>query len=54
VTLSTRARYRLRSDLSLQLDVDNLLNAHYYDGLYDNHVMMGGGRSVHLTVAFRQ
>lgn len=54
VTLSALARYQLRSDLSVQLNVDNLLNGHYYDGLDDNHVMVGAGRSVHLTLAFRE
>ncbi len=51
-TISALARYQLRPDLSLQLNVDNLLDAHYYDGLDDNHVVPGAGRSVHLTLAF--
>jgi catecholate siderophore receptor len=53
-TLSLLARYRLRPDLSLQVNVDNLLDKHYYDGADDNHVNVGAGRSIHLTLAFRQ
>lgn len=53
-TLSVLARYQVRPDLSLQLNVDNLLDKHYYDGLDDNHVNVGAGRSVHLTLAFWQ
>ncbi len=53
-TLSALARYRLRPDLGLQFNIDNLLNAHYYDGLDDNHVMVGAARSVHLTLTYRQ
>ncbi|HEX3887261.1 MAG TPA: TonB-dependent receptor, partial [Phenylobacterium sp.] len=53
-TLSLLARYRLRPDLSLQVNVDNLLDKHYYDGVDDNHVNVGAGRSIHLTLTFRQ
>jgi catecholate siderophore receptor len=52
-TVSALARYQLRPDLSLQLNVDNLLDARYFDGLDDNHVNVGAGRSVHLTLAFQ-
>jgi len=53
-TLSVLARYQLRPDLGLQLNVDNLFDKHYYDGTDDNHVNVGAGRSVHLTLSFRQ
>jgi len=53
-TLSALARYQLSPTLGLQLNVDNLLNRHFYDGLDDNHVVPGAGRSVRLTLAFRQ
>lgn len=49
-TLSVLARYRLSAHASLQLNVDNLANARYYDGLDDNHVNVGAGRSVHVTL----
>jgi catecholate siderophore receptor len=53
-TLSALARYQLGPNVGLQLNVDNLLDAHYYDGVDDNHVNVGAGRSVHLTLTFRQ
>jgi len=53
-TLSALARYQLGPNVSLQLNVDNLLDAHYYDGVDDNHVNVGAGRSAHLTLAFRR
>jgi len=53
-TLSALARYQLGSNVSVQLNVDNLLDAHYYDGVDDNHVNVGAGRSVHVMLAFRR
>jgi len=53
-TVSLLARYQLRPNLSLQVNVDNLFDEHFYDGTDDNHVNIGAGRSVHFTLAFRQ
>jgi catecholate siderophore receptor len=53
-TASVLARYQLASTLSLQLNVDNLSGARFYDGVDDNHVNVGAGRSARLTLAFRQ
>ncbi|HEY1753142.1 MAG TPA: TonB-dependent siderophore receptor [Caulobacteraceae bacterium] len=50
-TASALLRYRLGPHLQLQLNADNLFDAHYYDGLDDNHVNVGAGRSIHLTIA---
>ena len=52
-TVSALARYQVRPGISLQLNVQNLLDARYYDGLDDNHVNVGAGRSVHLTLSLR-
>lgn len=49
-TLSALVRYQLSPHVGLQLNAENLANAHYYDGLDDNHVNIGAGRSVHLTL----
>ncbi len=49
-TLSALVRYQLSPHVGLQLNAENLANAHYYDGLDDNHVNIGAGRSVRLTV----
>lgn len=50
-TASALVRYRVRPGVSLQLNADNLFDKRYYDGLDDNHVNVGAGRSVHLTLA---
>ena len=52
-TVSALARYQVRPGVSLQLNVQNLLDECYYDGLDDNHVNVGAGRSVHLTLSLR-
>ena len=49
-TLSALVRYQVSPNVGLQLNAENLANAHYYDGLDDNHVNVGAGRSVHLTL----
>ncbi len=53
-TVSAFVRHDLRPGVSLQLNVDNLLDSHYYDGLDDNHVNVGAGRSVHLTLSVKR
>jgi catecholate siderophore receptor len=53
-TVSALVRYQVRPGVSLQLNVQNLLDARYYDGLDDNHVNVGAGRSVHLTLSLRR
>ena len=49
-TVSALVRYRIRPGITLQLNAENLSNAHYYDGLDDNHVTPGAGPSVHFTL----
>ena len=49
-TLSALVRYQLSPHVGLQLNAENLTGAHYYDGLDDNHVNIGAGRSLRLTV----
>jgi catecholate siderophore receptor len=49
-TVSALVRYLIRPGVTLQLNAENLANARYYDGLDDNHVNPGAGRSVHLTL----
>jgi catecholate siderophore receptor len=49
-TLSALVRYQVSPRVDVQLNAENLANAHYYDGLDDNHVNVGAGRSVHVTL----
>ena len=50
---SVFAGYAIRPGVSVQLNVQNLFNARYYDGLDDNHVNVGAGRSVRLTLSVK-
>jgi catecholate siderophore receptor len=50
-TLSAMVRYKLSDHLSLQLNLDNLTDKRYYDGLDDDHVSVGAGRSARFTLA---
>jgi catecholate siderophore receptor len=46
---SALARYRVASRFDLQLNVDNLADRRFYDGLDDNHVNISAGRSARLS-----
>ena len=48
---SALVRWRLTPHASLQLNADNLLDKRFYDGLDDNHVNVGAGRTIRLTLA---
>ncbi len=49
-TFSALARYRVAPRMHVQLNVDNIANRRYYDGLDDNHVNVGAGRSARLSL----
>jgi catecholate siderophore receptor len=53
-TVSAFVRHDLKPGVSLQLNIQNLLDSRYYDGLDDNHVNVGAGRSVHLTLSVKR
>jgi catecholate siderophore receptor len=46
---SALARYMIASRINLQLNVDNIADRRFYDGLDDNHVNVSAGRSVRLS-----
>lgn len=48
-TASLLARYKINDLLAVQVNLDNLLDRRYYDGLDDNHVEVGSGRSARIT-----
>ena len=52
-TVSALARYQVHAGVSLQLNIQNVFGAHYYDGVDDNHVNVGAARSAHLTLSVR-
>jgi catecholate siderophore receptor len=47
---SALMRYRVASRMNLQLNVDNIADRRYYDGLDDNHVNVSAGRSAVLSL----
>lgn len=44
------ARYKVASRVNIQLNVDNIANRRYYDGLDDNHVNVSAGRSAVVSL----
>jgi catecholate siderophore receptor len=58
VVLNAMASYRVNAHLELQLNLDNITNALYYNGVYytatdENHAVPGPGRTLILTVKVR-
>ena len=47
---SALARYRIANRINLQLNVDNITNRRFYDGLDNNHVNVSAGRSARLSL----
>jgi catecholate siderophore receptor len=53
-TASMLARYKINDMFSVQANFDNIMDRRYYDGLDDNHVEVGNGRSGRITLIFNQ
>lgn len=51
-TASMVARYKINDMFSIQANFDNIMDRRYYDGLDDNHVEVGNGRSGRFTLIF--
>jgi catecholate siderophore receptor len=49
-TASALARYRVADRMNVQLNVDNIADRRYYDGLDDNHVNISTGRAAVLSL----
>jgi catecholate siderophore receptor len=47
------AKYDISERLSLQLNVNNLLDKYYYDAIHPFHVVPGAGRTALLALNFR-
>ena len=46
------AKYDISEKLSLQLNVNNIFDKYYYEGLHNFHVVPGAGRTALLTLNF--
>ncbi len=47
------AKHRLTERLDLQVNVNNLANRYYYDGLHPAHIVLGPGRSALVGLKFK-
>jgi catecholate siderophore receptor len=52
-TVGLMAGYRVTDNLRLQVNIDNLNGAKYFDGVDDNHVNPGEGRTAYLSARFK-
>jgi catecholate siderophore receptor len=46
---SALVRYKVASRVNLQLNIDNISNKRFYDGIDDNHVNVSAGRAARLS-----
>jgi catecholate siderophore receptor len=51
-TFDVMAKYDFTERMSLQLNVNNVLDKYYYEGLHNFHVVPGAGRTALLTLNF--
>jgi catecholate siderophore receptor len=47
------AKHRLTEHLDLQINVNNIANRYYYDGLHPAHIVLGPGRSALVGLKFK-
>ena len=47
------AKYPLSDNVNLQLNLSNLTNTAFYDGLHPSHVVPGAGRTALLTLTYK-
>lgn len=52
-TLGLLVGYRVTDNVRLQLNIDNLNDSKYFDGIDDNHVQPGEGRTAFLTLRYK-
>jgi catecholate siderophore receptor len=47
------AKHRVTEHVDLQVNVNNITNRYYYDGLHPAHIVLGAGRSVLAGLKFK-
>ena len=52
-TIGMMAGYQVTDNLRLQVNIDNLNGSRYFDGVDDNHVEPGEGRTAYFTARFK-
>jgi catecholate siderophore receptor len=46
-------KYRISKNVDLQLNVINLTDRYYYDGVHPGHVVPGEGRTLYISTNFK-
>jgi catecholate siderophore receptor len=52
-TLDAMAKYEVNEQIALQLNIYNIADTFYYDGIHPSHVIPGAGRTALFTVTTR-
>ena len=52
-TIQAMVGYRVTDEIRLQVNINNLNGAKYFDGIDDNHVVPGEGRAAYLSMRVR-
>jgi catecholate siderophore receptor len=53
VIFSAMLKYRISKNVDLQLNVINLTDRYYYDGVHPGHVVPGEGRTLYISTNFK-
>lgn len=53
VVFNAMARYPVTKNVDLQVNLNNIANKYYYDGLHPAHIIPGEGRTLLVSMAFR-
>jgi catecholate siderophore receptor len=53
VVFNAMAKYPLSKNVDLQLNLDNIANKYYFDGIHPQHIIPGIGRTLLVSLAFK-
>lgn len=53
VVFNAMARYPITKNVDVQVNLNNIANKYYFDGLHPNHIIPGVGRTLLVSLAFK-
>ncbi|MEI9892586.1 MAG: TonB-dependent siderophore receptor [Chthoniobacter sp.] len=53
VVFNAMAKYPITKNVDLQMNLNNIANKYYYDGLHPQHIIPGVGRTLLVSLAFK-
>jgi catecholate siderophore receptor len=53
VIFNAMVKYHVNKDIDVQLNLDNIGNKYYYDGIHPAHIIPGEGRTLMISTSFR-